>query len=64
MNAGERFLQELAAEDADLEVRGEGAVDLACGHWTRAGYVVAFSGGRRLYDCPKGCGLQDRRVPS
>lgn len=33
-------------------------VKLACGHEGPAEPVAVFPGGRRMYACPKGCGLQ------
>jgi hypothetical protein len=47
---------------ADRGVRSPDAVDLKCGHYTERAASVVFSTGRRLYDCPVGCGLQDRKT--
>lgn len=46
-------------------VQADGAVELDCGHVSRKAAIVVFSSGRRLYECPEGCGLQDcRRLES
>jgi hypothetical protein len=48
-----------------LAVHADESVELECGHATRSSAIVVFSNGRRLYDCPEGCGLQDcRRLES
>jgi len=44
---------------ADNRFTGEGrAVQLACDHLAFDSPVVIFSDGRKMYDCPEGCGLQ------
>ena len=52
-------------QDMDVHVvvpaDDRGAVELECGHSTRKAAIVTFSGGRSLFECPDGCGLQDRR---
>lgn len=31
---------------------------LLCGHFATSNPVAIYPGGRKLYDCPRGCGLQ------
>jgi hypothetical protein len=51
----------MPGETRAIVVRADGAVELQCGHATMAAAIVVFDNGRRLYDCPEGCGLQDCR---
>lgn len=40
------------------------SVRLRCGHTTPAVHAVAiYPNGRKLYNCPEGCGLQQARWP-
>lgn len=38
-----------------------GAAKLKCGHETHGLPIAVYPGGRKLYRCPDGCGLQRSR---